>query len=517
MESSPPVRQLLFLFGDQLDEHYLSHTGLNREQDAIALLEVAGESTHVLSHVQRTVLFLSAMRHFASSLVKAHWRVHYVRLDDPGNSQSLVTEIGRVVREIQPSQLVFVHPGEWRILDTVIGASEHTGIPYRVETDPHFLTSLRWFDDWASTRRQLRMEHFYRERRRGLGLLVNTDGTPVGGKWNLDSENRRSFDSEPAAPALPRFAPDGITRAVMDAARTTLPQLPGELDGFNWPTTRGEALLALKDFVAYRLVQFGDYQDAMWTGEDTLYHSILSSSLNLKLLRPAEVVDAAIRLFEAGSAPLNAVEGFVRQIVGWREYVRGIYWNSGRSYSSYNTLEADGRLPWFYWTGETDMACMRNALRSVLTRSYGHHIARLMITGNFALIAGVRPSEVAAWYLGMYVDGVEWATLPNVLGMALYADGGHMASKPYAASGNYINRMSNYCNGCLFEVKKRTGEGACPFNTLYWDFMIRHQRRFLRNPRMALAARVVDRLSKSEREDVSRHARWLKESWGVFG
>ena len=254
----------------------------------------------------------------------------------------------------------------------------------------------------------------------------------------------------------------------------------------------------------------------MWTGEDTLYHSVLSSSLNLKLLRPTEVVDAAIRSFEEGSAPLNAVEGFVRQIVGWREYVRGVYWNSGRRYAGSNALEADGRLPWFYWTGETDMVCMREALRSVLKRSYGHHIARLMITGNFALIAGIRPSEVAGWYLGMYVDGVEWVTLPNVLGMALYADGGLMASKPYAASGNYINRMSNYCHRCSYEVKKRTGERACPFNTLYWDFIMRHQSSFLRNPRMALAARAVDRLSKSEREGVSGHARWLKESWSVL-
>jgi deoxyribodipyrimidine photolyase-related protein len=515
MESPSSVRRMLVLFGDQLDEGYLAHANLNREQDSVALIEVAQESTHVLSHVQRTVLFLSAMRHFASSLRAAGWRVHYVRLGAPSNTQSLDAEIVRIANELRPTELVFIHPGEWRVLDTVTDASKRAAIPCRVETDSDFLTSLQWFDDWASTRRQLRMEHFYRERRRGLGLLVDADGTPAGGKWNLDVENRRSFKEEPSAPPLPRFVPDGTTRAVMEVVRKALPQLPGALDGFNWPTTRGEALLALRDFVADRLALFGDYQDAMWAGQDTLYHSVLSSSLNLKLLRPAEVVEAAIHAFEEGFAPLNAVEGFVRQIVGWREYIRGVYWSSGRRYARNNALDADGLLPWFYWTGETDMSCMRDALRSVLERSYGHHIARLMITGNFALIAGITPSEVADWYLGMYVDGVEWATLPNVLGMALYADGGLMASKPYAASGNYINRMSNYCRPCLYDVRKRTGQGACPFNTLYWDFMMRHQERFQRNPRTALAASAVDRLSRSEREDILRHAESLKVAWGV--
>jgi len=515
MDSLSAVRRLLILFGDQLDEAYLDQAGLDRQVDAVALCEVVEESTHVFSHVQRTVLFLSAMRHFASLLTEHGWRVHYVRLDGQENSQSLDTEIGRITGELRPAELVFVHPGEWRVLDMVTAAARRTGVPFSVRIDSHFTSSLQWFDDWASTRRQLRMEHFYRERRRDLHVLVDAKNRPIGGKWNLDSENRRSFRSEPHAPEVPRFAPDSVTLETIEAVRESLPQLPGRLESFNWPVTRGEALLALGDFVDNRLSLFGDYQDAMWSGQDTLYHSVLSSSLNLKLLRPGEVVEAAVRAFEVGSAPLNAVEGFVRQIVGWREYIRGVYWNSGRGYGARNALNAEGSLPWFYWNGETDMECMREALRSVLEHSYGHHIARLMVTGNLGLIAGIRPSEVADWYLGMYVDGVEWATLPNVLGMALYADGGILASKPYAASGNYINRMSNYCRTCRYDVKDRTGERACPFNTLYWDFMMRHQERFMRNPRMALAARAVDKLSKSEREEIPRLARALKDTWGV--
>ena len=509
------MRRLLVLCGDQLDEDYLAHANLDREQDSVALIEVVQESTHVLSHVQRTVLFLAAMRHFASSLKAAGWTVNYVPLDGASNSQSLDGEIARIANQLRPTELVFIHPGEWRVLDMVTAAARRTGAQYQVKTDSHFLTGLQWFDDWASTRKGFRMEHFYRERRRALGLLLDTHERPLGGRWSLDAENRRSFKEEPSPPALTGFAPDDTTRAVMDVVRRKLPELPGRLTSFNWPVTRAQALLALREFVDNRLVLFGDYQDAMWTGQDTLYHSLLSSSLNLKLLRPAEVVEAAVQAFEERGAPLNAVEGFVRQIVGWREYVRGVYWNAGRAYAERNALQAEGRLPWFYWTGETDMTCMREALHSVLERSYGHHIARLMITGNFALIAGIRPAEVAAWYLGMYADGVEWVTLPNVLGMALYADGGLMASKPYAASGNYISRMSNYCRHCSYDVKKRTGEDACPFNTLYWDFMMRHQERFLRSPRMVLAARAVDRLSNSERQEISRYAELLRESWGV--
>jgi len=509
------VRRLLVLFGDQLNEDYLSDAGLDREQDAVALFEVVQESTHVLSHIQRTVLFLSAMRHFASNLRASGWQVHYVPLDDPSNRGSIEAEIELVTIELRAAELVFIHPGEWRILDGATAASRRIGVPFRVETDSQFLTSLEWFDDWASTRRQSRMEHFYREQRGRLILLLDTDGRPVGGKWNLDSENRRVFKDRPAAPSLPRFAPDNTTRQVMEVVRRSLPQLPGGLDSFNWAVTRDEALLALRDFVANRLSLFGDYQDAMWTGEDTLYHSVLSSSLNLKLLRPNEVVEAAIRAYESGTAPLNAVEGFVRQVVGWREYVRGIYWNAGRDYANRNALEAGGRLPRFYWDGQTDMECMREALRSVLERSYGHHIARLMVTGNFALIAGIRPAEVAEWYLGMYADGVEWATLPNVLGMALYADGGVMASKPYAASGNYINRMSNYCHHCLYDVKRRTGEDSCPFNTLYWAFMSRHYRLFRQNPRMALAARNVDRIGEDEQRALQYRAASLRHRMGI--
>ena len=510
-----PVRRLLVLLGDQLDAAYLTHAGLDRDRDAIALCEVASESLHVPSHVQRTVLFLSAMRHFAAELADAGWRVHYVPLDDPATTHLFETELPRIARLLQPEELVFIHPGEWRVLDAVQRGARAAGVPFSIETDPHFLCDLRWFDEWAATRRVMRLEHFYREQRRRLDVLVDADGRPTGGHWSYDSLNRRRLPDSTRLPQAPAFPPDEITREVIELVRRVLPNLPGRADSFNWPVTRAQSRAAVDSFIAQRLSQFGDYQDAMWEGERTLYHSLLSPALNLKLLRPIEVVRQAIEAYQEGAAPLNAVEGFVRQVIGWREFVRGVYWNSGQKYRGRNALEREGRLPWFYWTGETDMRCMRDVIGGVVGHGYGHHITRLMVTGNFALISGVRPQEVADWYLGMYVDGVDWVTLPNVLGMALYADGGMLASKPYAASGRYIQRMSNYCRDCRYDVELKAGADACPFNVFYREFMLRNESRFVGNPRMALSARSVHALSDAESREAYRDAASLRDRMGI--
>jgi deoxyribodipyrimidine photolyase-related protein len=308
---------------------------------------------------------------------------------------------------------------------------------------------------------------------------------------------------------------------VIDDVRKVLPGLPGDLSGegysFNWPVTRKQAVRALDDFIENRLPHFGDYQDAMWTGERTLYHSLLSSSLNLKLLNPREVYKKAIDAYESGDAPLNCVEGFVRQIIGWREFIRGIYFHQGKAYPRRNALDQHGDLPEFYWTADTDMACMEDCLSSVLESAYGHHIARLMVTGNFALISGIHPGRVHEWYLGMYVDAVEWATAPNTIGMALHADGGVVGTKPYAASGKYINRMSNYCKECRYDVNKRIGEDACPFNTFYWDFLIRNERTFKSNQRMSLILKNVAKLSKETRVEITSSARALRKTLGIGG
>jgi deoxyribodipyrimidine photolyase-related protein len=350
------------------------------------------------------------------------------------------------------------------------------------------------------------MDHFYREQRRRTGILLDGNDKPVGGAWNYDTDNRHAFRSEPDPPSLPRFRPDTTTREVIDLVRRRFPDAAGRLEGFNWPVTRRQAKRALSDFVENRLAEFGVYQDAMWTGQPFLYHSLLSPTLNLKLLHPSEVVDAVSNAHEAGRAPINSVEGFVRQVIGWREFIRGIYWTEGPEYASRNELGEHGPLPSFYWNAETEMVCLREAIEQVLRYGYGHHIQRLMVTGNFALISGVSPKAISDWYLGMYVDAVDWVTLPNTLGMVMHADGGIVGTKPYAASGRYIDRMSNYCAECRYDPKKRSGPKACPFTTFYWDFMLRHQKKFATNPRMKMMLRNVDRLGREERRTIRNQA-----------
>ncbi|MCC5823382.1 MAG: cryptochrome/photolyase family protein [Phycisphaerales bacterium] len=515
-DSNPsPVRTLAVVFGDQLDRSYPDHLGLDQATDAVLMLEVAGESRHVPSHFQRTTLFLSAMRHHAAWLRDQGWRVAYVRLDDRKNTQEFGSEIVRACERLAPERLTAVRPGEHRVLAILKETADGSGIKLTVKEDPHFLCDPGTFNAWAEGRKELVMEHFYREQRRSLGLLVDNKGNPEGGQWNFDKDNRKSFRASPRPPKRPAFTVDAITREVMDTVRRTLPDLPGSLDNFNWPVTREQALKALDHFIKSCLPRFGDYQDAMWLGQRTLYHALLSPVMNLKLLNPREIVDRAVRAYEDGSAPLNAVEGFVRQIIGWREFIRGVYWLEGPDYAGRNGLKHKGRLPGFYWDAETDMACMADAISGVLETAYAHHISRLMVTGNFALIAGIDPKAVSDWYLGMYADGVDWVTLPNTLGMALHADGGVVGTKPYAASGKYIQRMSNACEHCRYDVTKRTGEDACPFNVFYWDFLIRHEKRFSSNRRMRMMLKNLERMSEQETTEITVSAGRLRRDMGI--
>ncbi len=504
------------VFGDQLDRSLPSAMDLSQDSDAILMAEVRSESTDVPSHAQRTTLFLSAMRHHADWLRRQGWRVEYVAIDDPDNTHSLEGEIARACRRLRPERLVAARPGDHRALAAYEQAARDAGLEPRMIEDPHFLTTPQAFDAWAKGRKQLVMEYFYREQRRRLDVLMDGD-QPVGGAWNFDKDNRSAFKTAPRPPAVPEFKPDATTRKVMKTVAEVLPDLPGSLDSFCWPVTREQALAALDDFIEHRLPRFGTYQDAMWLGQHTLYHALLSPALNLKLLDPREVVGRAVEAYESGHAPLNAVEGFVRQIIGWREFIRGVYWHEGSEYGSRNTLDHHGRLPDFYWTGRTDMACMADAIGGVLGSAYAHHISRLMVTGNFALIAGIEPRAVSDWYLGMYADGVDWVTLPNTLGMALHADGGVVGTKPYAASGKYIDRMSNACGHCRYRVDQRSGDDACPFNTFYWDFLIRHEKRFARNTRMKMMLKHVERMDKDERVRITVSARKLRAEMGISG
>mgnify|MGYP001794264819 CR=1 FL=1 len=504
------------ILGDQLDRSYPSHLGMDKETDVLLMMEVEEESTRTPSHIQRTVLFLSAMRHHALALRRNGWRVRYVTLDDRGNTQSFTSEIERCANKANCERVRVILPGDKNVQEMIEEACENAEVGLDIEDDPHFFTTPDDFDEWADGRKTLTMEYFYREQRKRLGYLM--DGKdPVGGEWNFDKDNRETFKKQPEAPEPYWPKVDAITNDVIDTVRKRLPDLPGVLDDdapFRWPVTREAAKRALDEFIEQRLKDFGPFEDAMWTDERTLYHSALSPMINLKLLNPRECVEAAIEAYESGDAPINSVEGFVRQLIGWREFMRGVYYRFD-DYTERNALEHTGDLPDFYLTGETDMRCMSDCVNSVRELAWAHHIPRLMVMANFALIAGVEPQQVEDWYLGMYADGVEWATAPNVIGMGLYADHAVVGTKPYSASGKYIKKMSNYCKGCRYNVNERTDEDACPFNTLYWDFLIRHEDRFKKNNRMAMILKHVEKMDKEQKVSIRVSATSLKKKLGV--
>jgi deoxyribodipyrimidine photolyase-related protein len=485
-----PVSALRIILGDQLSREISSLRGLDPEQDVVLMMEVMGENTYVAHHKQKIVLVLSAMRHFAEALRQEGVRVDYVALDDPDNSGALTTEIQRAARRHAPDRLAVTEPGEWRVLEMVQTWGALTGRPVDIPPDERFFASRARFADWTRGRRTWRMEHFYREMRREHAILMEDD-KPAGGDWNFDAENRKALPKATAPPARLRFGPDETTRAVMALAAARFGDHFGDLDDFGWPVTRADALRALEDFITAGLPRFGDYQDAMKAGAPFLFHSLLSPALNIGLLSPREVCAAAEEAWRSGAAPLNAVEGFIRQILGWREYIRGVYWTLMPDYLERNALEARRALPAFYWTGDTPMRCVSQVIGDTRRHAYSHHIQRLMVTGNFALLAGVAPREIERWYLAVYADAFEWVEAPNTLGMAVFADGGQMASKPYAASGAYIDRMSDFCGSCAYDVKQKTGAGACPFNYLYWAFLIRQKDRLAHNPRLAMPYRTL--------------------------
>ncbi|MES2713360.1 MAG: cryptochrome/photolyase family protein [Pseudomonadota bacterium] len=496
---------LRVVLGDQCSHALSALEGLDPERDTVLMMEVQDECTYVPHHQQKIVLVLSAMRHFAAELEAKGVRVAYVRLDAEGNTGSFSGEVARAAARLKPERIIATEPGEWRVLQSMRAWQDVTGVAVEIRGDTRFLCPLDAFARWAKGRKQLRMEFFYREMRLKTGLLMEGD-EPAGGSWNYDAANRKPLPRDIAPPHPQRFPPDAITREVMALVTERFGAHFGDAADFDWPVTAAQAREALDDFVAHRLAKFGDFQDAMAEGEATLFHALVSTSLNAGLLLPAECCHAAEDAWRDGQAPLNAVEGFIRQILGWREFVRGLYWLKMPDYAQTNALEATRPLPDFYWTGDTPMACLRAAITQTRDHAYAHHIQRLMLTGNFALISGLDPRAVNEWYLVVYADAYEWVELPNTHGMALFADGGVMGSKPYAASGAYINRMSNHCPGCAFDVKKAVGPDACPFNALYWDFVARHAETFAKNTRMAMPLMGLRKMAPTKLRDIRAQA-----------
>ena len=497
--------RLVLVLGDQLSDNLSALRKADKGSDLVVMAEVADEASYVPHHPKKIAFTFAAMRKFADRLRADGWQVAYTRLDDPDNCGSITGELIRRAADHDAAGVVYTEPGEWRLIRAL------GDMPLKTHSlpDDRFIASHKEFDDWAEGRKALRMEYFYRDMRRKTGLLMEGDD-PAGGKWNYDHDNRKPAPDDVDYGGPMQFTPDDTVEDVLDLVAERFGDNFGTLRPFWFATDTGQARRHLAHWIKGGLPKFGDFQDAMLNDHRFLYHAIIGLYLNAGLLDPLEVCQAAEQAYRDGDAPLNAVEGFIRQIIGWREYVRGIYFREGPDYMTRNALGHTRDLPAMFWGGDTGMNCVAKSVAQTRDEAYAHHIQRLMVTGNFALLAGIDPGQVHEWYLAVYADAYEWVEAPNVIGMSQFADGGIIASKPYISSGNYIHKMSDYCGNCAYRVQDKTGEKACPFNLLYWHFLDRHRDRFENNPRMGNMYRVWDRMDEAKRKTVLAEADdWL--------
>jgi len=500
------MAKLILVLGDQLSPALSSLRDL-QAADRVLMAEVASEASYTPHHKQKIILIFSAMRHFAAVLQQQGIQVSYF---DYQQKISSLTEAVAIELAMHPEldQICLTECGEYRLEQEILSWQELFKRPVQQLEDDRFIATKAMFQHWALDRKQYRMEYFYREMRRYTGLLMQ-DGQPVGGQWNFDASNRKAMPAKQQLPDILKFEPDDITAQVITLVKQQFPNNMGNADTFSYAVTGKQARQAFLHFVEHQLPLFGDYQDAMQLNEPHLFHSICSMYLNCGLLDVRWVCQKVELAYKEGKVPLNAAEGFIRQLIGWREFVRGLYWLLMPDYKERNFLNANRTLPAYYWTGDTKMRCMQQAISHTIEHAYSHHIQRLMVTGNFALLAGLSVEEVCNWYLAVYADAYEWVELPNTLGMALFADEGMLASKPYAASGKYIQRMSNYCKSCAYDVAETTSPTACPFNAMYWNFLERNQALLSGNARMQLSYQNWHRKSDEERAQITAKAEQL--------
>ena len=502
-----PLKKLVLILGDQLQDDSAAFIDHQVDRDEVIMIESVCEAQYVWSHKARIALFLSAMRHFANKLKSRGFRLTYVQ----ESQQSIVEVLEKYLKQGAFTHLVCVEPGEMRLKNAIELLTEKLSIELDMRSDTHFYCSIDEFRDWAGDKKELRLEYFYRYMRKKHHILMQENGEPEGGCWNFDQENRKPYSKN--GPGLINdpvwFEPDELTQEVMVYVEHQYPDHPGSLKKFAWPVTREEALEAMHHFVNHRLEMFGAHQDAMWTQTPFGWHSVISSSLNLKLISPRELIGAVLEKWQGQTHLLSSVEGYIRQVIGWREFVRGMYYLDMPKMAIDNYYDHQRKLPKWYWTGQTKMACMKDAISQTLEYGYAHHIQRLMITGNFALLAEMLPQEVCDWYLAVYVDAIEWVELPNTAGMALFANGGRFTSKPYVASGAYVKRMSNYCQSCAYKSDVRYGEQACPMTNLYWNFLLKHQAEFEKNPRTKLMVINLKKIDPDEQTLIRNHAQKL--------
>jgi len=498
-------RTIRLILGDQLTPSLDIVKHADFENDVFLMAEVREEATHIKHHKKKIAFIFSAMRHFAKSLKQLGAKVRYITISDPQNTNSLLGETARAIKDTNINQLVVTEPSEYRLREELEAWKQRLALPITILPDTRFLATHHEFQSWANGKKQLRMEMFYREMRQKHNILM-AHSRPIGGKWNYDAQNQKAFKGEVDIPQGPDFVPDGITKQVIREVSTHFPEHFGHVEPFNFAVTREQALQALDAFIQYKLPHFGDFQDAMKQDEPFLFHSLLSAYLNCGLLTPLEIIIKAQNAYLAHKVPINAAEGFIRQILGWREFVRGIYWLFMPDYLRENYFDAKRALPSLYWGKPTKMNCLYQCVKETQENAYAHHIQRLMILGNFAALCQVSPSELQDWFWSVYIDAFEWVELPNVTGMALFADGGKLASKPYISSGNYINKMSDYCNHCHYDVKQKQGDKACPFNYLYWHFLLENEDKLSSNHRMRMPLNTLVKMPNDKKNLIKKDA-----------
>ncbi|WP_104655953.1 cryptochrome/photolyase family protein [Ralstonia insidiosa] len=502
MDGAKTVRLVL---GDQLNPQHSWFAEVDRDV-VYVLMEVRQETDYVLHHAQKILAIFAAMRDFARHLQAQGHRVHYLSIDDASNTQSVTGNLAALAQIYEAIRVEWQSADEWRLDAQLRAWAANQSLTTHEADTKHFMTGRHDLATMFAGRKQWLMERFYRDMRRRHHVLLDDNGNPEGGQWNFDHDNRKPWRGTPSEPVDAR--PSHDHRDLWATLERSGVKSFGDPQAaqFRWPLNRAEALACLEAFVVQTLPYFGDFEDAMSSTSPRLFHSLLSFALNVKMLSPREVIVRVEAAYREGGAPLSAVEGFIRQILGWREYVRGIYWAHMPGYESCNALDHQAPLPSWFWSGNTQMRCLQLAIGQSLQTAHAHHIQRLMVIGNFALLAGIAPAEVHRWYLGVYIDAFEWVELPNTVGMSQWADGGRIATKPYVSSAAYLSRMSDYCKGCHYDSKQRVGERACPYNALYWDFFMRHAAVFGRNPRLAMVYRQLANMPAEALDALRTHA-----------
>lgn len=489
---------LRLILGDQLN---IQHSWFSEDPSVAeyVLMEVREEATYVRHHIQKILAFFLSMRAFAEELKSRGFSVRFIALDDPSNQHSFVSNVHHLISSGRYSRFEYQSADEYRVATSLATLCSRLDVPSQKVESEHFLTTPEFFQGVFKDHKRYVMELFYREVRRAYDLLME-DGKPVGGQWNFDAENRKKLPAGVKPPPHKEFIRD--VSDLVDLLQKQGISSIGSVDArrFTWPVTREDSLQLLSYFCEKLLPDFGSYQDAMHTDYRFLFHSKLSFSINVKLLSPLEVINAAITAWQnsKGAIAIEQIEGFVRQIAGWREFMRGVYWAHMPKYKTLNFFDAKRPLPHYFWDADTKMKCVKDSVQQSLEEAYAHHIQRLMVTGNFAVLTGIDPDKVDAWYLGIYADALEWVQLPNTRGMSQFADGGIVGTKPYTSSAAYINKMSNYCAGCFYNYKEKFGDRGCPFNTLYWDFLIRNKEKLEKNPRIGMGYRLLEKMPKDD-------------------